>query len=99
MKSISILGSTGSIGRQCLNVVESLPDRLQIVALAAGGNLEELTGQIARHHPKIVSVADSQRATELLERLRAVEIYPLPEIEFGAAAGIRVSPQFPKRNS
>jgi 1-deoxy-D-xylulose-5-phosphate reductoisomerase len=91
MKSISILGSTGSIGRQCLNVVESLPDRLQIVALAAGGNLEELTGQIAHHHPKVVSVADSQRATELLSRLREAEIYPLPEIEFGAAGNKSVA--------
>ena len=36
MKRISILGSTGSIGRQCLNVVESHPDRFEVVALAAG---------------------------------------------------------------
>src|SRR5580704_19789186 len=61
MKSISILGSTGSIGRQCLKVVESLPDRLKVVALAAGTNLDELVGQIVRHHPKLVSVADSAR--------------------------------------
>jgi len=84
MKTISILGSTGSIGRQCLNVVESLPDRLQIAALAAGANLQELTGQIARHHPKLVSVADAARAAELLSRLRDAEISPLPQIEYGA---------------
>jgi 1-deoxy-D-xylulose-5-phosphate reductoisomerase len=91
MKSISILGSTGSIGRQCLNVVESFPERLQIVALAAGGNLEELTGQIARHHPKLVSVADAGRATELLSRLRDAEISSLPEIEYGAAGNKSVA--------
>jgi len=43
------MGSTGSIGKQCLSVVESLPGRFGIVALAAGGNLEELAGQIERH--------------------------------------------------
>ena len=42
-----------------LDVVESLPDRFHIVALAAGANLEELTGQIARHRPQLVSVADA----------------------------------------
>jgi len=44
MKSLAILGSTGSIGRQTLQVVESLPERFRVVALAAGGNLEELAG-------------------------------------------------------
>jgi 1-deoxy-D-xylulose-5-phosphate reductoisomerase len=91
MKSISILGSTGSIGRQCLNVVESLPDRLQIVALAAGGNLEELVGQIARHRPKLVSVANPGLAAELLSRLRAVEVPSLPEIQHGAAGNKSVA--------
>ena len=70
MKALAILGSTGSIGRQTLQVVESQPERFQVVALAAGGNLEELTGQIARHRPQLVSVGDGARATELLERLR-----------------------------
>ena len=46
MKRIAILGSTGSIGRQALQVVESLPERFRVVALAAGGNLEELVGQV-----------------------------------------------------
>ena len=65
MKTISILGSTGSIGRQSLNVVASLPERLRVVALAAGTNLDELIGQIARHHPKVVSVGDADRAKDL----------------------------------
>jgi 1-deoxy-D-xylulose-5-phosphate reductoisomerase len=91
MKTISILGSTGSIGRQCLNVVESLPDRLQVVALAAGTNLQELTGQIARHRPKLVSVCDAAKAAELLSRLRDLEISPLPEIEYGAAGNKSVA--------
>ena len=41
MKQLSILGSTGSIGRQCLSVVEALPERFGLVALAAGANLKE----------------------------------------------------------
>ncbi len=72
MKGLAILGSTGSIGRQTLQVVESLPERFRVVALAAGGNLEELAGQIARHRPQLVSVSDAAKAAELRERLRAI---------------------------
>ena len=60
MKAISILGSTGSIGRQTLDVVTSLPERFRVVGLAAGNNLDELAGQIARHRPQVVSVADAR---------------------------------------
>jgi len=83
VKQISILGSTGSIGRQCLSVVEALPGRFGIVALAAGGNLEELAGQVERHRPEVVSVGDAQKMDELAERLRAKGISPLPEIHYG----------------
>ena len=83
MKQLSILGSTGSIGRQCLSVVESLPERFGVVALAAGGNLDELTGQIERHRPKVVSVGDAKKADELAERLRSKGISPIPEIHHG----------------
>jgi 1-deoxy-D-xylulose-5-phosphate reductoisomerase len=70
-RKLAILGSTGSIGRQCLSVVESLPERFAVVALAAGSNLDELAGQIARHRPELVSVGDSAKADELAKRLRA----------------------------
>lgn len=85
MKALAILGSTGSIGRQTLQVVESLPERFRVVALAAGGNLEELAGQIARHRPELVSVSDATRAAELRERLRqsAGGTAELPEIRHG----------------
>jgi 1-deoxy-D-xylulose-5-phosphate reductoisomerase len=80
MKKLSILGSTGSIGRQTLNVVESLPEQFEIVALAAGNNLEELAGQIARHRPEVVSVATAELAAQLKARVsgggrRAPEIH------------------------
>jgi 1-deoxy-D-xylulose-5-phosphate reductoisomerase len=83
LKQLSILGSTGSIGRQCLSVVEALPERFGIVALAAGGNLEELTGQIERHRPELVSVGDAKKADELASTLRAKGISPLPAIHHG----------------
>ena len=84
MKAIAILGSTGSIGRQTLDVVESLPERFRVVALAAGGNLDEITAQIARHRPELVSVADAARASALRERLRAAGQDPLPEVAWGS---------------
>jgi len=83
LKQLSILGSTGSIGRQCLSVVESLAERFGVVALAAGGNLEELTGQIERHRPELVSVGDAKKADELASALRAKGISPLPAIHHG----------------
>lgn len=83
MKQLAILGSTGSIGRQCLSVVEALPARFGIAALAAGGNIEELAGQIARHRPELVSVANPKKADELSALLRAKGISPLPAIHQG----------------
>ena len=85
MKHIAILGSTGSIGRQCLSVVESLPGRFAVVALAGGANLEQLAAQVRQHRPQLVSVADARRADELAERLRAQGLAPLPEIRWGSA--------------
>jgi len=83
LKQLSILGSTGSIGRQCLSVVEALPERFGIVALAAGGNLEELTAQIERHRPELVSVSDEKKAHALASTLRGTGISPLPAIHHG----------------
>jgi 1-deoxy-D-xylulose-5-phosphate reductoisomerase len=80
---LSILGSTGSIGRQCLSVVEALPGRFTVVALAAGSNLDELAGQIARHRPEVVSVADAAKADQLAVRLKAKGIAPLPAMHHG----------------
>jgi 1-deoxy-D-xylulose-5-phosphate reductoisomerase len=83
MKLLSILGTTGSIGRQTLSVVEAQPDRLKIVALAAGSNLDELTSQIERHHPELVSVSTPQLADELSRRLREKNLPKLPAIHHG----------------
>ncbi|HUC52650.1 MAG TPA: 1-deoxy-D-xylulose-5-phosphate reductoisomerase [Candidatus Cybelea sp.] len=90
MKQIAILGSTGSIGRQCLSVVEALPGRFGVVALAAGGNLEELMGQIERHRPEVVSVGDAGRADVLARMLGEKVVTPLPEIHYGAEGMLAV---------
>jgi 1-deoxy-D-xylulose-5-phosphate reductoisomerase len=90
MPSLSILGSTGSIGRQTLSVVESLPGQFRILALAAGSNLDELVPQIERHHPELVSVATPQLADELSRRLHEKGIAPLPVIDHGCGGMLAV---------
>jgi 1-deoxy-D-xylulose-5-phosphate reductoisomerase len=85
LKKIAILGSTGSIGRQTLAVVDAMPGRFAVSALAAGSNLEELSQQISRHHPELVSVATPVLATNLAQRLRASGLAKLPEIQHGSA--------------
>jgi 1-deoxy-D-xylulose-5-phosphate reductoisomerase len=69
MKRISILGSTGSIGRSALAVVDAHPDRLRIVGLAAGENAAGLAEQIARYRPAIASVASEAAFADLRQRL------------------------------
>ncbi|MFN0148481.1 MAG: 1-deoxy-D-xylulose-5-phosphate reductoisomerase, partial [Dehalococcoidia bacterium] len=49
---IAVLGSTGSIGRQALDVIRQLPDRFQAVALAAGRNADLLARQVAEYRPR-----------------------------------------------
>ncbi len=83
MKLLAILGSTGSIGRQCLSVVEALPGRFAVVALAAGSNLDELVSQVERHKPEVVSVGDAAKVDELAARLKEKGISPLPSIHHG----------------
>ena len=90
MKQLAILGSTGSIGRQCLSVVDALAPRFGVVALAAGGNLDELIGQIERYQPELVSVADEKKADALSSRLREKGIAKLPEIHYGAEGMLAV---------
>jgi hypothetical protein len=67
MKRIAILGSTGSIGRSALAVVDAHPDRLSVAALAAGENAELLGEQIARYRPAVVAMASGSA----IDRLRA----------------------------
>ena len=91
MKQIAILGSTGSIGRQTLAVIEATPERFGVAALAAGTNMEELASQVLRHRPRLVSVASQTEAATLADRLRAAGQANLPEIQCGAAGLVAVA--------
>lgn len=92
MKRIAILGSTGSIGRQTLAVVEAMSEeRFSVVALAAGSNVEELANQVKRHRPEVVSVGTAALAASLIELLRAKGLAKLPDIQHGAAGILAVA--------
>ena len=64
-------------------MVEALPGRFGVAALAAGGNLDELVGQIERHKPEVVSVGDPKKADELARQLSTRGISPVPAIHHG----------------
>ena len=70
-KAISILGSTGSIGTQTLDIVRSHPDKFRVVGLAAGRNIELLAAQVAEFQPEIVATHDESLLAELKERIKA----------------------------
>lgn len=76
MKKLSILGSTGSIGINTLDVVRQFPGRFEIIGLAAGRNLERLRAQALEFRPRLVSVADDSLAKELRNELEgeAIEV-------------------------
>ena len=67
MKSLAILGSTGSIGQSALAVVDAHPARLRVVALAAGDNADLLAEQVRRYRPEVAALATSGA----IDRLRA----------------------------
>jgi 1-deoxy-D-xylulose-5-phosphate reductoisomerase len=90
MKKIAILGSTGSIGQSTLRVVESYPDRFEVVALAAGKNLESVVEQAKRWTPQLISVADGRHAEALRAGLKKAGVADV-EITCGAAGTVQVA--------
>src|SRR6266568_4291303 len=71
MKRIAVLGSTGSIGRSTLSVVESYPERFEVVSLAAGKNVEAALEQAKRWRPRVVSLSSERDADHLRNQLKA----------------------------
>src|SRR6058998_1542549 len=69
MRSVSILGSTGSVGRSTLAVVDAFPEELRVVGLAAGANLDVLAEQVERYRPELVSVRNAADVGALRERV------------------------------
>ncbi|MDA2918161.1 1-deoxy-D-xylulose-5-phosphate reductoisomerase [Desulfobacterota bacterium AH_259_B03_O07] len=76
MKNISILGSTGSVGQQTLDVISKFPEKFRILGLAAGRNISLLKKQIIKFRPKVVSVKDKEEAASLEKE------FPSANIEF-----------------
>ena len=93
MKRISILGSTGSIGRQTLDVVAAHPGKFQVVAIAAGSNVQLAAEQIAQCNPQVVSLGTEAAAKALCEALKSArgKSHPQPEILFGSEGMERVA--------
>lgn len=74
MKRLTILGSTGSIGTQTLEVVRQNPDKLQVYALLAGKNVEEIERQAREFRPKVIGLMDEKAARELSNRVQDLSI-------------------------
>jgi 1-deoxy-D-xylulose-5-phosphate reductoisomerase len=81
VKRLAVLGSTGSIGEQTLDVVRGFPERFRVTALAAGRSIEKLAAQVVEFEPELVSVADEPAAKALRQQLGStdVEIVTGPE--------------------
>jgi 1-deoxy-D-xylulose-5-phosphate reductoisomerase len=87
VKRLAILGSTGSIGRSALAVVDAHPDRLSVVALAAGDNASLLAEQVDRYQPQVVAMA----ASDGIDRLRALVSAPPAMMASGPGGLIAVA--------
>jgi 1-deoxy-D-xylulose-5-phosphate reductoisomerase len=89
MRRISILGSTGSIGRSTLGVVDAFPELLSVIGLAAGGNVELLAEQMRRYRPELVSVRNEEDARRLSRLIDGVS--PRPGIAVGSDGAVAVA--------
>jgi 1-deoxy-D-xylulose-5-phosphate reductoisomerase len=89
VKAITLLGSTGSIGTQTLDIVSQNPDQFRIVGLAAGSNVTMLAQQIRQFQPEIVAICDEEKLPELKEAI--ADLNPQPIIVAGEAGVIEVA--------
>ena len=81
MKNLVIVGSTGSVGRSTIDVVEQYPEKLNVLALAAGRNSERLLRQVERHGPKAVALGSAMPDDTLVSLCRRIgcELYHGPD--------------------
>jgi len=100
-RAVAVLGSTGSVGVQTLDLISSLPERFEVVALAAGRNAGLLARQIETHRPRLAAIADAgsaglleeaarQARCEVLtgqEGLLAAAVFPAADIVVAAVVG------------
>jgi 1-deoxy-D-xylulose-5-phosphate reductoisomerase len=81
MKKISLLGSTGSIGVNTLDVVERNPESFQILAMSAGSNVDLFAEQVRKFKPKVASLFDTTKIATLKERVADLDVEIIPEEE------------------
>lgn len=86
-QKIAILGSTGSIGTQTLDIVSQNPDDLQVVAMSCGSNIDLFEKQIRKYRPSLVSVGNEKLANDLKTRLSDIDI----DIRYGLDGLIAVA--------
>jgi len=89
VKAITLLGSTGSIGTQTLDIVSQYPDRFRIVGLAAGRNVEMLAAQIRQFRPEIAAISDAEKLPALKQAI--ADLDPQPILLAGQAGIIEVA--------
>ncbi len=89
MKAISLLGSTGSIGTQTLDIAAQYPDQFRIVGLAAGNNVTMLAEQIRQFRPAIAAIHNPEKLAELQENL--ADLNPQPILLAGDTGIIEVA--------
>lgn len=77
MKAITLLGSTGSIGTQTLDIVAQYPDQFQIVGLATGRNVEMLAAQISAFRPQIAAICEESKLPELQAAIAHLDYKPI----------------------
>src|SRR3954470_16231648 len=90
MTRIAILGSTGSIGRSTLKIVEAYPERFSVVTLAAGNNLDVAFEDAKRWKPKVISMATAQSAEELRKKLKSAGLNAI-EVAEGTPGTVKVA--------
>lgn len=90
-KGISIIGSTGSVGTQALDVIDNLPDCFQVVGLAAGSRVDVLADQARRYRPAVLSVPTAEAALGLKRLLDEGAPGNSPEIVWGESGLERVA--------
>lgn len=92
-RTVSLLGSTGSIGTQALDIIARNPDRFQVLGLAAGGsNVDLLASQVIAHRPKVVALPRAESVDALVDRLEGkVPAGDRPELLVGEDAASRLA--------
>ncbi|MEL6137439.1 MAG: 1-deoxy-D-xylulose-5-phosphate reductoisomerase [Cyanobacteria bacterium J06628_6] len=89
MKAITLLGSTGSIGTQTLDIVQKHPDQFRLVGIAAGRNATLLAEQVREFKPEIVAICDESKLAELKAAIADVD--PQPQVLAGEAGVVEVA--------